>query len=148
MPSSPNFGQRGCLKPIEAWVARLRTVRGMGLLCLAWLMVAAVPFRLWRGWLGGRRGDLPDCTAAQRLAAQIERATWRLPITVKCLPQAAALSWQLRRRGIRHCLVLAVRPLDTRRGGDDLHAWIECDSAIVLGQLPGPWAKIHVLGEP
>lgn len=120
----------------------------MGLLCLARLVIAAVPFRLWRRWLGGRSGDLPDLITAQRLAAQIERATWRLPITVKCLPQAAALSWQLRRRRIRHSLVLAVRPLDAREGTDDLHAWIECDSAIVLGRLPGPWARILVLGEP
>lgn len=142
----PSLGLRGCLSPIDAWAARLRTLRAIGWLLLAQALVATAPFRLWRGRLGGRGGEHADGPAARRLAAQIERAAWRLPFTVKCLPQAIALSWQLRRRQIAHGLVLAIRPPDKRGGRDDLHAWVECDGAIVLGQRPGLWVEVHRLG--
>lgn len=122
----------------------LRTTRAAGLLCCACVLIAALPFGLWRRGLGpseGRR-QLQDPGAARHLAAHIERAAWRLPFTVKCLPQAMALSWQLRRRSIDHNLVLAVRPPAMRGGDDALHAWVECDGHIVLGELPGPWIRI------
>lgn len=114
-------------------------------MCLAWLLVWLVPLRWWRRTVGPadtpeRRGD---AAAARRLAAHIERAAWRLPFTIKCLPQAIALSWQLRRRAIEHRLVLAVRPPAMRGSDDALHAWVECDGTIVLGELPGPWLQIH-----
>jgi hypothetical protein len=118
----------------------------MMLNCLAGLLVAALPLRVWRSSIGGRPGDREDPALARRLAAQVERAAWRLPFAVKCLPQALALSWLLRRRHIAHRVVLAVRPSAARGGNDDLHAWVDCQRVIVLGGLPGPWAEIHVLG--
>lgn len=147
-PSLPSFAPRGCLKPAETWRARLRTGQAMVLLCLARLLVAAVPFRYWRGRLGGRAGDPADSAVARLLAAHIERAARRLPLAIKCLPQAAALSWQLRRRRIGHRLVFAVRPAAVRGAGDGLHAWIECGAAIVLGELPGPWLELPVPDRP
>lgn len=108
-------------------------------------MVALVPLRWWRGTVGpgGKADSHADPAAARRLAAHIERAAWRLPFTAKCLPQAIALSWQLRRRAIEHRLVLAVRPPAMRGSNDTLHAWVESDGTIVLGDLPGPWLQIH-----
>ena len=99
---------------------------------------------MWRKWLGGRV-DAPnrvDAAAARRLAAQIERAAWRLPLTIKCLPQSMALSWLLRRAGLAHSVVIAVRPPGHRDGRDDLHAWVEVGPQIVLGDLPGPWLRM------
>lgn len=124
------------------------TLRAMALLLAARLLVAAVPFRIWRKWLGGR-ADPPyrvDVPAARRLAAQIERAAWRLPIAIKCLPQSMALSWLLRSAGMPHTLVFAARPPGHRDGNDDLHAWVEVADRIVLGNLPGPWLRLHDLG--
>lgn len=125
----------------DPWISRLRTLRAAGLLCLAKLLVALVPLRWWRRRVGPDQGR--QCSAnpaeARRLAAQIERAAWRLPFTVKCLPQAIALSWQLRHRAIDHRVVLAVRPPGQREGDDTLHAWVEAGDRIVLGDLPGPW---------
>ena len=107
----------------------------------AQLVVAVLPFRVWRSWLGGRDDvqNQVDLPAARYLAAQIERAASRLPITVKCLPQAMALSWLLRPAGLAHSIVFAVRPAGHRDGRDDLHAWVEVGTDLLLGDLPGPW---------
>ena len=116
----------------------------MALLLAARLLVAAVPFRIWRGWLGGQTQaqDRVDMPVARRLAVQIERGAWRLPVTIKCLPQAMALSWLLQRAGLAHAIVFAVRPPGHRDGRDDLHAWVEVGAEIVLGDLPGPWLRM------
>ena len=108
------------------WLAWNRTLRAMLLLVAARLLVAAVPFRVWRGWLGKPTGPpvSADAAAARRLAGQVERAAWRLPFMVKCLPQAMALSWLLRHAGMTHTLVFAARPPGQRDGSDDLHAWV------------------------
>lgn len=116
----------------------------MVLLLAARLLVAAVPFRIWRQWLG-RRPSAPapaDASAARRLAAQVERAAWRLPFAIKCLPQAMALSWLLQRAGLSHAVVFAARPPGHRDGSDDLHAWVEVGASVVLGDLPGPWLRV------
>ena len=119
----------------------------MVLLLAARALIAAVPFRIWRAWLGGQaQAKLPaDAQAARRLAAQVERAAWRLPLVIKCLPQSMALSWLLRSAGMPHTLVFAVRPPAHRDGSDDLHAWVEVADRIVLGELPGPWLRLHEL---
>ena len=118
------------------------------MLLAARLLIAAIPFRIWRTWLGGSSDFAapPDAGAARRLAAQVERAAWRLPFASKCLPQAMALSWLLRRSGSVHRVVFAVRPPGQRGGTDDLHAWVEVDGRIVLGDLPGPWLRLHDQG--
>lgn len=145
MPFWPSFKRRGCLPLTDPWTARLRTARAIGLLCMAMLLVALVPFRLWRSTLGSTQapGERDDPATVRLLSAHIQRAASRLPFTVKCLPQAMALSWQLRRRGLRHRIIFAVRPPGERGDSDSLHAWIECGEAVVLGDLPGPWLQVH-----
>jgi hypothetical protein len=66
----------------------------------------------------------------------------RLPFNSKCLPQAMALSWMMRKRDLPHDLVIASRPAGVRTGKEDLHAWVEQDSEIIHGELPGPWSVI------
>jgi hypothetical protein len=125
-------------------------MRAMTLLALARSLIALVPFRIWRSHLGGIAASQPlaDLANAQRLAAQIERAAFRLPVATKCLPRAMALSWLLRKQGTNHVLVLAVRGASARRGTSDLHAWIEVGGAILIGELPGPWLRVLELGQP
>jgi hypothetical protein len=132
------------LAPASRSWARLRTIRAAGLLCLARLLVAVTPFHIWRQGLGLREqsGETLELAEVRRLAAHVERAAWRLPFTVKCLPQAVALSWQLRRREVDHCVVFAVRPPGQRGAADMLHAWVEYQNRIVLGELPGPWVRV------
>ncbi|PKB14153.1 transglutaminase superfamily protein [Novosphingobium kunmingense] len=127
----------------KAWA---QTARSAALLCLAMIVVAVVPFRFWQDRIGGGPSERSDPAAARRLAASIERAAHRLPFRVKCLPRALALGLILQRRGLAHRIVLAVRPQALRGHDDDLHAWVEVEEAVVLGDLPGPW--IEVLAKP
>lgn len=83
---------------------------------------------------------------AQRWAAHVNWAARRVPIPMKCLPQAMALSALLRRRDINHAVVFAVRPKDMRPGSDSLHAWVESNGARIIGDLPGPWTVTLRLG--
>lgn len=122
----------------------------MAMLCRARLLVAWVPFDRWQGSLGAARngGDTrsPDIGTARRLAADVEWAAARLPLSTKCLPRAMALSWMLRRKGIAHQFVLAARPAHLRDSTDMLHAWIEVDGQKIIGELPGPWLETLRLG--
>jgi hypothetical protein len=121
----------------------------MGLLCLARILVAFVPLRQWRGSLGFGAVSGDDVSPgdllgqAERLARRVERAAWRLPIEAKCLPQAMALSWMLRRERTPHRVVIAVRPPELRNSADGLHAWVEFGGTIILGDLPGPWHVVY-----
>jgi hypothetical protein len=118
------------------------------MLSRARLTMAVLPFDRWRASVGG--GGLPaspdGIEQAMQLAAHVDWAAKLVPFPTKCLPQAMALSWLLRRRGIGHVVVFAVRPAETRGAGDDLHAWVEFGDRIVLGDLPGPWIETLRLG--
>lgn len=117
-------------------------MRAAALLCLAKMLVALVPLRMWRSSLGPgttgqrRAGDLPR---ARQEAHHVMRAASRLPFSVKCLPQAMALSWILRRAQIPHAVAIAARPPGQRDGEDALHAWVDVMECKVVGDLPGPW---------
>ena len=118
----------------------------MALLGRARLLVDWVAFERWRGSLGLAADADGRSAEARRLAADVEWGARRLPFDTKCLPRAMALSWLLRRRGIGHALVLAARPADLRDSADALHAWVEVDGAVILGDLPGPWVETLRLG--
>jgi aryl-alcohol dehydrogenase-like predicted oxidoreductase len=123
----------------------------MAMLCRARLVVASVPFDRWRNSLGAARSsggtDSSDVLATgRRLAAHVEWAAVRLPFSTKCLPQAMALSWMLRRKAIDHQLVLAARPAHLRDSADALHAWVELHGEKIIGDLPGPWIETLRLG--
>lgn len=121
----------------------------MAALCWARLLVAAIPFRWWRGTLG-RRAEAGDGNTAKaearQLADHVEWAAKLLPWTSKCLPRAMALSWILRFRQIDHSVVFVVRPPDLRRADDQLHAWVEISGEIILGDLQGPWFETLRVG--
>jgi len=116
----------------------------MVFLLIARLLVRSVKLERWRGWLGelapaGTRGpehDAHSVTPTGREALRVGRAVARgaqvLPSTFKCLPQAAAAQWMLRRRGSDATLVIAVHAV--RRAGDDaFHAWVERAGQMIVG---------------
>lgn len=137
----------------DKWLRRLRILSAAGELGRARLLIAFVPFGRWSKSLGSvevadtspPRADSRS-TEALEVAALVDRAAALLPFHSKCLPRAIALSRMLRRRGIRHTLVIAVRPEHLRNAADGLHAWIEVDGAKILGDLPGPWFETLRLG--
>lgn len=137
----------------ERWRRRLEIGQAMAELCRARVLIALVSFRIWRDGVGSPSlAALPVRTfskplaEAQRIACQIERAAERLPFEMKCLPRAIALSRLLRRRGLPHVLVFAVRPLEVGYFADTLHAWVETDGIKIIGEVPGPWIETLRLG--
>jgi len=131
----------------------------MALLCIAQLLVLLLPFRIWRGSLGGlavansasRHDMLADSARpARRLAVHVERGAARLPFSTKCLPRAMALCWLLRLAGLAYVFKIAARPEAARQVGglaaaDNLHAWVESGGATVIGAIPGPWLVVLAL---
>lgn len=132
----------------ETWRARWLTLEAMAWLVLARLAVALFPFGWWCRQLGPCQGcrTAGELSQIRRLAAHVGRAASRLPAESKCLPQAMALGWMLRRRRLDHAIVLVVRPPGHREDADRLHAWLAAHDEIVLGDLPGPWTIVLEIG--
>ncbi|HEX6661065.1 MAG TPA: lasso peptide biosynthesis B2 protein [Sphingomicrobium sp.] len=133
---------------LDAWRSKLRTAEAMAMLSYAGLLVESVPLKRWRGSLGlaTDRGVGPRAAEARKLAARVEHAANLLPFRAKCLPRAMALSWLLRRAGIGHAVVVAVRPPKVRDGPHGLHAWVEVAGDTIISDLPGPWHETLRIG--
>jgi hypothetical protein len=126
------------------WRQRLRVAEAMLLLAVARFLVARVRFSLWRATLGrvveqgepsaAEVGELP---AAEACALAVRRAAWRLPGSL-CLPQAMALQWMLRRRGVAATVLMGVAGAGKRGGRlGDLHAWLELGNIALLNDGGG-----------
>jgi len=137
----------------KLWIGRIGTLGLISGLCFARLLIAWVPFGMWRRSLGLATAGNPGASGeavllqAQALARHIEHAAARLPFETKCLPRAMLLSWRLRRWSVAHSVVFAVRPSGRRNGHDSLHAWVEVKGVKVIGDLPGPWIETLRLGQ-
>jgi hypothetical protein len=137
------------LRGAERWQARSRTLEAMALLVIARALIAGVPLRRWRSTLGrpvppqAGRAE-PECHSdnqeARRLARAVRRAADRLPGETRCLPQAMALQWLLRRRGFDATLYIGVLPGRERGGLGDLHAWVDCRGEVLIGET----AEVHL----
>lgn len=124
------------------WQGRLCTAVAMAQLLFAMMLVRWVPMRKWRGWLGSL-SDAPPAPLHPAKPAVLKsayghvwhvlRAASHLPVTVKCLPQAMVLQWQLRRRNIGSQLVIAMLKAGHSAAADPYHAWVELDGVILLG---------------
>ncbi len=120
------------------------------------LLVAHVPMRHWRRWLttaeepapagsriacsaGDAEGPVPTgepLARPQRLPRRVARIVRRVaghvPFPAVCLPQAMALQWMLRRRGVSSRLVFGAR----RKAEDrelNFHAWLTVGGECVIG---------------
>lgn len=139
----------------------LRVLEAMLLLLLARALVRLVPMHHWRPSLGpivppaaeltfqlkqGSSGPGTGAAAVQPLRAAHRRALVHLPGHFKCLPQAMALQWMLRRRGVPSMLTIAALPGHLRTNPNDLHAWVEAAGAIQIGQSDLPYRPLLQLG--
>lgn len=140
------------------WRHRGRVAEAAILLLAARALVAWVPFARWSGWFGqvaeaarepagGPPGGLAPAVAlrARRVGRAVEAAALRLPVECKCLPQAMAASWMLRRRKLPGKLLFGVAGAKARTGRDDLHAWVTCGGETIVGEVQSPCAPILVL---
>lgn len=128
---------------LERWQSRARTGEAIAELLLAQITIRLIPVRRWPGRFGLAQDSLSaNCKMSATLARHVERGAHRLPFTSRCLPKALALSRMLKRRRISHHLVIAARPASSGCHRRELHAWIEQDGSVVLGDLPGPWLPV------
>ncbi len=128
---------------------RLLVAEAVAWLILARLLIAGPRLGWWRRWLGpvaaGPLATIPSA-ADCHLAKAVGRAAVRLPGGARCLPQAMALHWMLRRRSRPSQLVIAALPGMVRGGLDSLHAWVETGGAILIGELDQPFHPLVRFG--
>ncbi|MFM6932094.1 MAG: lasso peptide biosynthesis B2 protein [Novosphingobium sp.] len=140
------------------WQGRFRTAVAMIQLLLAMALVHFVPMRIWRGYLGTLidapiASTQPADPAILKIASghtlHVIRAASHFPFTVKCLPQAMVLQWQLRRRGIGSQLVIAMLKAGRSAALDPYHAWVELGGIMVLGNCErSDYAVLMTLTNP
>ena len=142
--------------------ARVMAVEAALCLLLARVLVKYVTMNRWRRWLTTREepmpagrpsagshaalppadperreavGEpLPDAPVrfSRRTARIVRRVAHHVPFPAVCLPQAMALQWMLRRRGIGSRLIFGAR----RTAGSanlDFHAWLTVGGKCVIG---------------
>lgn len=121
------------------WRWRAAVAEAMVLASLARFLIRFVPFKFWRPSLGriagsGGRPEKGDgLETALPLAKAVNRGADLLPGETICLPRAMTLQWMLARRGRPSSLVFGVSSETEIDAGRALHAWIECDGMVVLG---------------
>ena len=124
------------------WRQRASTLRAMAYLALARAAVRLLPLRLYRQSLGAmsqgkragaasRRDPMPT-VMQKRLARRVVRAAIRLPGKSRCLAQAIALHWMLRRIGEEGELVVAIHRTERSRK-HSYHAWLEAGGMMLVG---------------
>jgi hypothetical protein len=126
------------------WRHRLRVAEAMLLLVVARFLVARVRFGLWRAMLGrtaqrreGAEASAGELALGEACALAVRRAARRLPGSL-CLPQAMALQWMLRRRGVASTVLLGAAGNGKRAGKlGDLHAWLELGGIALLDDGAG-----------
>ena len=138
--------------PIESsWQGRAATAEAMAWLILARVLVAQVRFGRWRPWLGTPVAPQPGDTmlrldanlAQRRLARAVVRAARRLPGESRCMAQAMALHWMLRRRILGGVLHIGVLPGAVRGTLDDLHAWVTRAGEVLIGADDKPHSALY-----
>ena len=81
-------------------------------------------------------GEHPACAPPRRLPRRVARIVRRVarhvPFPAVCLPQAMALQWMLRRRGVSSRLVFGARR-KAQDSGLDFHAWLTVGGECVIG---------------
>jgi hypothetical protein len=138
------------------WRARGATVEAMVMLVMARILIARAPFGAWRRWLGtpvssegsDPRRYLDANLASRRLARAVIRGAERLPGESRCLAQAMALQWMLRRRGLGGVIHLGVRPAGKRGNLEDLHAWVTASGEVLIGTDDKPYRPLYAAANP
>lgn len=130
------------------WRNRIAVIEAAFLLILAKFLVRFVRLGAWRMTLGGlinQKTSADEAIEAQpsadpiihaestRIARCVYRAVGRLPGRTKCLPQAVALQWMLKRRSISSRLVIAALKTPETPDADPFHAWVERGEIMLIG---------------
>lgn len=121
------------------------------LLGFARLVIAALPLRAYRGWLG-RQADIGaptggDDPRAKAIGRSVRATAAILPWRADCLPQAMAAAAMLRATGIPYRLSIGWP--DRAKSLEDqpmlAHAWVEAGGRIVTGAPLRPDLKARLV---
>lgn len=123
---------------LTSW--RCLVFEAIACLAVARALIALVPFRYWRKSLGSlsagnhsaQNEGVPEL--ALRIAQAVNRGARYLPLASVCLPRAMAVQWMCARRGYSTELVFGVQPGGLANGQAALHAWVEYNGVIFIGQ--------------
>lgn len=141
------------------WAQRFTVLRSVVLLLVARFLVRFIPFSRWRGSLGvvveGLHAPAAALSApdpaqlreALRLGRCVMRAAERLPGESRCLPQAMALQWAMKRSGISSDLIIAIHAQD-REAEHAYHAWVEHGGEILIGHCePADYRRVLTISQ-
>jgi hypothetical protein len=122
------------------------------LLVIAWVGLRVLSYPTLRRLLdryARRAGASPDRTkpGLDRIGWAVVAGARHLPLPMTCLVQTLAADAILRRRGFAARLRLGVRQPRDRSALLTAHAWVECEGAVVVGQLDD-LAEYSVLAAP
>ena len=124
-----------------SFAAKAMALEAALLLLLARLLVRYVPMRYWRrrlvtsegpGSTGARLPGAPERRLPRRVARVVRVVARHVPFPAVCLPQAMALQWMLRRRGVESCLSFGARR-HANGTALDFHAWLTVGGECVIG---------------
>jgi hypothetical protein len=116
---------------------RTLLVEALGALLGARLALLFFPFRRVAGWLGTQgveqHGELDAAARAEtrRIGWAVAAAAKRVPWDSRCLVQAMAAAWMVRRRGIGGTLYFGLRREQDKPFS--AHAWLRCGDRVVTG---------------
>jgi hypothetical protein len=131
----------------RSWRDRLLLIEAALWLGLAWLAIAALPFRWLAPYLGQQQWESPTMDVpdpheyVQRISRAVLTMSEHAPWQSTCLPQAIAAKMMLQRRGICSTLYLGVAK-DSEEGLV-AHAWLRSGATILTGE-PG-WERFTVV---
>ena len=134
------------MKTLAAFVRLPASTRRMALeaallLFAARLLVDHVPMRWWRHRLHIAPASPPGAARtsqgaadAVRIGCIVRKVARRSPFAARCLVQAMATQWMLRRRGVASRLVFGVRRGAAPDGALEFHAWVStAGGQVVIG---------------
>jgi hypothetical protein len=110
------------------------------LLGIARLAILALPFKRLAVTLGkhmvesGTQIDTPALLSARMIGQAVRSAANNTPWESRCLAQAVAGQWMLKRRHIAGTLYLGVAKDETKPEKLGAHAWLRCGNIILTGQ--------------
>jgi hypothetical protein len=120
-----------------SWRDRLLVADATGTLLVASVALHALPFR-WVSPCFGVRGQESTSNALPGSTATVHRIVWAIataaraaPWRCKCLEQALAARWLLKKRRIPSTLYIGVGPAGP--ASLEAHAWLRSGSVIVCG---------------
>ena len=127
------------MKGVRAFLRLPATAKAMALeaafaLLVARILVQYVPMRFWRYHVDTSADSTPAPLRVPRKVGWIVRkVARRLPFRARCLPQAMAVQWMLRRRAIRSRLVFGARRGTAPKTTLEFHAWLIAGGECVIG---------------